>query len=715
LGIQLTAEQKRLVAHPEKGGAMLVVAVAGAGKTTAICKTTQRMIGLGHSPDDILVATFSNPGCLDMQARAAKIGVPYGVNWRTLHSCGWSINGEVSNLPSRRPERDRRDPVVVDPRGENGWWVRKLLREYLADRSRGQNDQVKQLIKKMSGAVLTEIGLASAHLIWPEAWTAADGEVFPAYHEWAVVREREPADSLTADITQGFFELWESVKVEPELRRYKAPKKRRRPRPLHPRFRAPSRPDRAKVRWYSFDDQIAWPARWILEGKTFMKRFAGTFAWVIVDEAQDNNIAQTVLAQFLARDNNVIFVGDDQQSIYAFRGSKPALLRLFRDKNTIEQIQFTANFRCGQQILDVGNAILENAEDRLYDGDLQLGRTDASAVNATVTATQYEDAAEEAECVLDGIVEAIEHGVSPDDIAILYRLNSQSGPFEMACIKRRLRYRVAGGKFFNRAEIRAVMGFLAVATNEDDADAWSTVARSIVRGLGPSFLKDYGTLSAARKAVRKRGLLSGWETALKELLPIVDRTATLLKGDDGLLNAIIYLVDESGIREHYRDDAASDEDETDVDVSLNSLRECAGVVGDLDALLSYADDDTGKSSNERQPEPRIVLSTVHKAKGMEWAYVVCPGWTEGLFPFFRAPVEEERRLGYVAATRAKQYLHISWTRLDARGEPAGPSCLVRESRVEDIAWGCGPVDWPSPALPEGPGDEMPDWGKGIGG
>ena len=715
MSIQLTAEQMRLVAHPEKGGAMLVVAVAGAGKTTAICKTTNRMIALGTAPRDILVATFSNPGCKDMQARAAKLGVPYGVNWRTIHSCGWSINGEVSNLPSKRDESDRRDPVVVDPRGENGWWVRKLLREYLTERSRGQNDQVKQLIQKMSGSVLSEIGLASAHLIWPEAWTAADGEVFPAYSEWAVEREREPADSLTADITSGFYELWESVKVEPELRRYTPPTNRKSPRPLHPSFTPTKRDPRKKVRWFSFDDMIAWPARWILEGKRFMRRFEGAFTWVIVDEAQDNNIAQTVLAQFLAREDNVIFVGDDQQSIYAFRGSKPALLRVFRDQHVIEQIQFTSNFRCAQQILDVGNGILEHAEDRLYEGALQLGRSDASAKNGTVTATEYDDAAEEAEAVVDGIVEAIAHGISPDDIAVLYRLNSQSGPFEMACIKRGLRYRVAGGKFFNRAEVRTVLAFLACATDAEDEDAWGRVARSIVRGLGPSFLKDYSTLTEARRASRKSGLLSGWKRALKALLPIVDRTAELLGEPEGLALALDYLVNESGIREHYRDDSASEEDETDVDVALNGLAECANVFGDLASLLGYANDDTGKSSNERQPEPRIALSTVHKAKGMEWAYVVCPGWTSGLFPFFRAPVEEERRLAYVAATRAKQYLHISWTRLDSRGEEAGPSVLVSESRVEDVAALCGPVTWPECAPDEDPSDELPAWGRGIGG
>jgi superfamily I DNA/RNA helicase len=716
--IRLTNEQARLVSHADKGGPALCVAVAGAGKTTAICATVQRIVDLGTDPQDVLVATFSAHGADDMRARAARLGVHCGVNWRTLHSCGWSIVGEVSNLGRETP--DRRDPVVVDPRSSNGWWVKKLLRDYLRERAAQVADDAKaEEVRKAGPTVLSEIALASAHLIWPEAWTAADGTVFQAYRAWATTRDREPAADDIADLTDGFYRLWEEVKLEPEARKYDAPtgSDRRRPGALHPRRRVERRPERAKVRWFSFDDQIAWPARWILEGKPFASLFKGTFAWVIVDEAQDNNLAQSVLAKHLTRNDNLIFVGDDQQSIYAFRGSKPALLRLFRDERSIRQIEFTANFRCAQAILDVGNGILGHAEDRLYQGDLRVGRTDEHALAGTVTATEYATVAAEAAGVLDGIQAAIAQGVSPDDIAVLYRLNSQSGALELECIKRGILYRVAGSLFFNRAEVRTVLAYLATVTDEQDADAWKRVASSVVRGLGAGFVSKYPTLLAARAVAKKAGTYRPWKDALAKLIPVLDEVKAIL-ATGSLADAIRHIADEGGVRKHYRDDAAGEDDETDVDVALNSLAECSENIGSVEKLLRFAAASTGKDDEDGGREPRITLSTVHKAKGLEWTYVAAIGWTAGTFPFRRAPLDEERRLGYVCATRARQFLHVSWTTLDAYGNEAGPSRLVREGQVREVA-ARYPQNPDAPlALPPGaiqPRPTTPTWGKPIGG
>jgi DNA helicase-2/ATP-dependent DNA helicase PcrA len=719
-GIRLTDEQRALVSHADQGGPALCVAVAGAGKTTAICATVQRIVDLGVDPQDVLVATFSAHGADDMRARAARLGIHAGVNWRTLHSCGWSIVGEVSSLGKETP--DRRDPVVVDPRSGLGWWVKKLLRNYLRERAaQVSGDEQKDAIKKSGPRVISEVSLASAHLIWPEAWTAADGVVFPEYVTWATTRDREPADAVLADLTDGFFRLWESVKGEPELADYKPPTgdDRRGAGALHPRRRPERRALRAKVKWFSFDDQIAWPARWILEGKKFVAQFRGAFRWVIVDEAQDNNLAQTVLAKHLTQDDNLIFVGDDQQSIYAFRGSKPALLRAFRDERAIKQIEFTANFRCAAAILDVGNGILGHATDRLYQGDLRVGRTDALAPGGTVTATEYHDGAAEAAGVLDGIQAAIAQGVNPDDIAVLYRLNSQSGALELECIKRGVLYEVAGGKFFNRAEIKTVIAFLTVAQDEQDEDAWKRVTSSVVRGLGAGFVRDYPTLAAARGAASKRGLLSGWKKALGAVLPVIDQVKVLLAGGD-LRGAIEHIANEGGVRKHYRDDAAGEDDETDVDVALNGLAECAETIGTVDALLRFARSSTGKGDEDGGREPRVNLSTVHKAKGLEWTYVAAIGWTKGVFPFVKAPIEEERRLGYVCATRARQFLHVSWTAVDSYGNEAGPSRLVTEGKVEEVVSRYPATGDATPgalALPPGalrPATGTPDWGRAIG-
>jgi superfamily I DNA/RNA helicase len=714
--IKLTSEQARLVGHADKGGPALCVAVAGAGKTTAICATVGRIIDLGVAPEDVLVATFSAHGAKDMAARAARLGIHADVQWRTLHSCGWSIVGEVSGLGKETP--DRRDPIVLDPRSPGGWRVKKLLRDYLREQAQGVADaQQAALVEKAGPTVLSEIALASAHLIWPEAWTAQDGTVFGPYSSWATTREREPVDAFLAGLVDGFYRLWEAAKGEPESTGYKPEAKdRSNPRSLHPRWRTSRRTSRAKVKWFSFDDQIAWPARWILEGRKFVEGFRGAFAWVIVDEAQDNNLAQTVLAKFLTRDSNVIFVGDDQQCIFQFRGAKPALLRVFRDEHAIQQIEFTANFRCAQAILDVGNGILAHATDRLYQGDLRVGRTDALATRGVVTATEYDDSAHEAVGVLDGVQAAIAAGVNPADIAILYRLNSQSGPLELECIKRGVLYDVAGSQFFARAEVKTTLAFLAAATNEQDADAWERVAKSVVRGLGPQFIADYPTLAAARAAATKRSLRTGWRTALADVLPHIDAVAALL-AENKLPEAIGYVAEDAGVRKHYRDDSADEEDETDVDVALGGLAECARTLGSLDALLRFSASALAKGDETRGREPRITLSTVHKAKGLEWTYVAAIGWSRGVFPFRRAPIEEERRLGYVCATRARQFLNVSWTARDVLGNVAGPSPLVTEGTVAEVAQRYpsdpdAPLALPPGALPAYSAD--PTWGRAIG-
>lgn len=721
MAVTLTAEQKRLSAHPVKhGGPAVNVAVAGSGKTESVVATVKNVIDSGVSPRDILVATFSKAGCSAMNDRAIRRAVPYGVSWRTLHSCGFGILGEVSNMGRERP--GRRDMVVCDPgmRSTKGsckaYYVRRLLREYLDSRSEGQDENTRKAIQKMAGTVLSEISRASAHLIWPEPWTAADGEVFPGYVEWATEREREPVDDLTADITNGFWELWEAVKLEPEAHGFDEPKDRGLARPLHPSTDSVKRAPRRRVRWVSYDDMLAWPARWIREGKRYMEAFRASFQWVIVDEAQDNNLAQNILAEWIAthtdKGPNLIFVGDDQQSIYAFRGSQPSLLRRFLEKWAARLLTFTNNFRCAQAILNVGNAILEHATDRLYDGGLKLGRTDDAAQGGTVTAQEYDDIRAEAEGVVDGIIEAIENGVSPDEIAVLYRLNSQSGALELECIKRGLLYRIEGSKFFNRAEVKATLAVLALTQDETNEDAWNR-ARCLVRGLGAGFAKQYPTLKAARRVAGKRSLLSGWRKGLGALLPILDEAKAIVNDESKTLgDAVNWLADEV-ILAKYRDEAASEDDETEVDVALRGLAECADGVGDIAKLLDFASDQGTGKSGRTDGKPRITLSTIHKSKGLEWGYVAAIGWTAGVFPFFRAPEDEERRLGYVCVTRAKQYLHVSWTAVDLRGEPAGPSSLVAESQVCDVACESEAPRWPG--VVEEPEVEEVTWGRALKG
>lgn len=717
----MTAEQSRVASW--LAGPLLVLSVAGSGKTFTILRLVLRWLASGVPGRDIKVCTFNTRAAADFKRRAAEVGIPSNVDIRTLNSLGWSIIGEVSRAPSKNiKHQDRRDPVLMDARSSDrkdagipGWRVRKVVRETLQEwRDRVGPDNVPK-----AALVFSEIGRAKAALVWPEEWAAKDGEQFPAYREWAVNREREPVLPREADIVADAYERLEAVMARPEDHDIPSPKNRMYPRPLFSGGRNDRTP-RAKVRGFSFDDQIAWPARWILEGRfKLLEGFRNLVGRMVVDEAQDDNRAQDVLARFLARDDeegrpNLVMVGDDQQSIYAFRGARPELLADFRDTCGATVLQLSNNFRCAQRILDTGNAILAHADDRLFDGELLLGRTDDVAKGGTVTATQYHDVTEEAEGVADGIAEAIQNGVNPDEIAVLFRLNAQTGPVEVELIKRGIRYKVAGSSFFQRAEVKAALAWLSLASNacDDCPDTFRRAATKPNRGLGQSFFKSHATLTEAREAfeTNRRGLYRGWSKGLGEFFPLLRSVREFI--DDGqLLEAVQYVAGEVGVAKFFRDDSASDEDETDVDINLAALASCVDALGSLDAVLEMAsDDDTGKSDStgDRMPAPRVNLSTIHKAKGLEWEYVALPGWSAGLFPFFRAPEEEERRLAYVAVTRARQHCHISWTEVNVKGEACGPSSFVDESRCRDVAEQCGPPAWPETRYVVGDSAEAPN-------
>lgn len=720
----LTVEQSRVATW--LAGPLLVLAVAGSGKTFTMIRLVLHWLVSGVLPGDIMVCTFSTRAAADFRRRAAESGIPANVDIRTLNSLGWTIIGEITELPSK--QKPRRDPVLVDARGPNGWWIKKLVREQIKGWSTRVRDP--KLLPKV-GRVLSEISHAKSHLIWPEGWTDADGNDYQEYHEWATTREREPVSAIEADIVDDCYKTLEAVAQRPEDHGFESPKDRHLPRALRGRRREQRAP-RQHVRWFSFDDQIALPAKWIRQndGKRFrfMDEFKGVFGRLVVDEAQDDNPAQDTLARWIAEDAgngpNLVLVGDDQQSIYTFRGARPDLLREFRDSafgTTV--LQLSKNFRCAQLILDVGNGILDHAEDRLFEGNLQLGRRDRGAEGGTVTATEYDSIDQEAAGVADTIQEAIAYGVNPDECAVLFRLNSQTGPVELELIKRGIRYRVAGSSFFNRPEIKALIAYLALALDENDNDAFKRAARSPNRFLGAKFFKAHETFKSAREAYEynKRGLWRGWRDGLSELIPHVDKVRELLLGgEDALKAAIEYISEDVGVRVFFRDEAASDEDETDVDVSLQALAACAESVGSAETLVEFARDDSGAThsdySGERTAEPRVTLSTVHKSKGMEWEFVAAPGWTKGTFPFYRSLEEEERRLGYVCATRARQYLHVSWSAIDARGEFAGPSSLVGESGVEEVAALCGEPTWPLLDDDEDtPSTIDLSWGTPIGG
>lgn len=652
-------------------GPKMVLALAGCAKTTSLLWRIRRLIEgarapdgrlleLGTPPDRILLTTFSKRGASDMERRAALLRVPRGVQYRTLHSVGFEM--VRSNVIDRRP--------IVPAR----WQVRRVIREELARIKKELGGQCESLPKVKE--VLHEIGLAKAALIWPDlpgipgAWTAAHGVTFPGFQTWAVSRDRAPLEEGLADVISRCYAALESAARAPES--YGAESER------EPPFRRD-----AGARWITFDDQLALPARAILrrgQRDDWVYPWYGSFWHVLCDEVQDNNLAQWVLIEWLARNRNLVVVGDENQAIFRWRGSDPYLMREFLNRHLdAEVLTLSFNFRSGIEILDLANKVLENCPERIHDFKLRSGFP--MEVRAKVTVQPVGAPEEEARFVIGEIETAIRDGQNPDEIAVLYRINSQSGPLELECIRRGLPYKIAGSSFFSRGEIKAAIGYLACALDETDVDGLKDCCNAPTRYLGNEFLDANPTLAKARENMALNQL-GTWRRRVEDLFRVIGHVRSRLERADVAVT-LRYIFETVGVRRHFREEGTEEEDETEVDEACAALIHCAGAMSNARELISYARSMTKTGFEEFDGEresalPRITLSTVHKAKGLEWESVFIVGCNGGLFPLGQAIEEEERCLFYVACSRAKKRVTLSYFTVGSSGKPTGPSRFLFE-------------------------------------
>jgi len=638
------------------------LAGAGSGKTTTLLLRIRALISWGVDPRSILMVTFSRRGAADMRQRATRLGVPSGVQYRTLHSVALEII---------RSADTKRDPIVP-----KRWQVVRVIRDELLAIERDLGPRSKKPIPGRRD-VLREIGMAKAHMIWPDevdlatgevvrpgAWeSSVDGKTYPQFVEWAMCRDRLPLDDWTAEVVARCYDALERAATAPEAAGF----------------------DRdAGSRWVTFDDMVALVGRAVLRCEEWVKPWFGRFAYVLVDEVQDNAPVNWPACEFLAGNGRqVMAVGDDMQSIFGFRGAQPELMRTFLKRHPDAQVYpLSTNFRSGQVIIDAANALLVHAEDRMTP-DLVCG----TGREGMISAAGYSDPEHEAVEVVGSVLTDIRDGIDPDDIAVLYRINACSGPLEIEAIKAGLPYRIAGSSFFRRGEIRAAIGYLGVCMDPDDSDSWKGCANAPTRYLGNKFFDANPTLSAAKESM-DLGELGRWARSVRQAIKAVRavRDRLDLGGEKGLRAALTYVFEDLGVRKHFREDGAQEDDETDVDEACAALVHCATTLQDPAALVSYAKEmaDTAIEDyhGDRDRLPRVTFSSIHKAKGLEWRLVYITAAAPGVLPLTHAPLEEERRLFYVAQTRAKDRCHISWGEMSSHGQVVGPSRFIEESGLE---------------------------------
>ncbi len=447
-----------------------------------------------------------------------------------------------------------------------------------------------------------------------------------------------------------------------------------------------------------------------LQHPPLLHHYRQRFRELMIDEFQDTNAIQYAFVRVLAGDSGHVFiVGDDDQSIYGWRGARVEnMQRFLRDYPGARTIRLEQNYRSSANILGAANAVIAHNPGRL---GKQLW-TDAGEGEPIDLYAAYNEI-DEARFVVERIRQWVREGGSHGDCAVLYRSNAQSRAFEETLQREGIAYRVYGGfRFFERAEIKDTLAYLRLVANRADDAAFERAVNTPARGIGSRTLDEVRRLArgraiplweAALVLTSGDALAARARNALRGFVELIDKLADELRALP-LPEQIDHVLLRSGLREHYANesrgalDSRTDNLDELVSVASRFVRSDEDELENLPelvAFLAYASLEAGEGQAEAGAEG-VQLMTLHSAKGLEFPLVFVVGLEEGLFPSSRSleesgRLEEERRLAYVGITRARQKLVLSYAEtrrihgMDTYGQPSRflreiPSALLHEVR-----------------------------------
>ena len=459
-----------------------------------------------------------------------------------------------------------------------------------------------------------------------------------------------------------------------------------------------------------FDDLILLPTIGFRDNQELRERWQNRIHYLLVDEYQDTNSAQYLLVKLLVGTRGALTaVGDDDQSIYAWRGARPEnLAELAKDFPSLTVVKLEQNYRSTARILKAANAVIANNphvfEKKLWS---ELGMGEPIRILTCVN----EDA--EAERVVTDILNhKLMHRSEFRDFAILYRGNFQSRILETKLREFQIPYKVSGGQsFFSRAEIKDVMGYLRLIINPDDDNAFLRVVNTPKRDIGPSTLEKLGSYAQQRgcsmyAACDEMGLglhLNDRQLGnLQDFHRWMQETAQrVVEGDS--LNAIRQMLIDIGYDDHLLDTsgtpAAAEKRIENVQTFLASIQRMADKQDDEDdknienVIRKLVLMDLLEQQAEEDDSDRVQLMTLHAAKGLEFPHTYMIGMEEDLLPHRNSiqaeTIEEERRLMYVGITRARKTLTLTLAqkrRSGGENMPTTPSRFLDELPAEDVEW-----------------------------
>jgi DNA helicase II / ATP-dependent DNA helicase PcrA len=618
----LNPEQLAAVRH--EGGNLLILAGAGSGKTRVITTKIAYLVReRGMDPESILAVTFTNKAAREMRDRAAAIEPRCArAVMRTFHSFGaWFLrrNAAAAGLDPNFTIYDDDDQTT-------------LLHGLLPQHTRSECKTMVQAISRAK-----DLGL-------------------------------EP-DS--PDLSAAFS--------DPQMRRIY--------RTYEDKLKA--------TRNVDFGDLICLPARLLKSDEAVRRRTQQRFRVILVDEYQDSNVAQFELLRLLAGGgSSLCVVGDDDQSIYRFRGAEVRNILRFPDIFPgTEIVKLERNYRSYQSILDVAGSVVSRNEGRL--GKKLVA--ERLGGRKPVLALLDDQDAEVAYCAKI-CRDRVKTGGKWSDVAILYRTNAQSLGFEKEFPRLGIPYRIVGSsRFYDREEVKDALAYMALLCNPRDEVSFKRVVNKPTRGLGDTSVEllleaaassGFDLLAAARESGESlKGKARPGIKAFLSLLSNIGEALAAPESDGETLAKIMErLVRDSGLVDYHReqDEVAGTQKAANLDELVNAASLYPRSPEGLASFLETIELDRSLSSEEGAQADAVTLITMHNTKGLEFPVVIATGLEQGLFPRDDEEgeeLEEQRRLFYVAVTRAKDELRLSschWRRLHGRLFETLPSRFLSE-------------------------------------
>ncbi len=591
----LNNKQQEAVLNTE--GPMLILAGAGSGKTKVLTTKVAYLIKEKKiNPKNILAITFTNKAAKEMKERIynAVGNDAFLIQISTFHSFGLKILKENYSLLGYK-----NNFTIIDS-DDSLSVIKRIMKEFNIDTDKYSNKAVRNAISSNKNEIIS-----------PESFQKF------VYTDFD-------------DIVKKVYERYEqNLKINNSI---------------------------------DFDDLLILPIKLFKENPEILKKYQDQFKYVFIDEYQDTNKPQYILSKMIAdKFKNITVVGDVDQAIFTWRGANyKNILNFEKDYKDAKLVVLDQNYRSTKTILEAANNVIKNNKER-KEKNLWTQNEDGTKI------TYYKafDENDESNYVVTEIQKLIKNkNVNPNNICVLYRANAQSRTIEEAFLINNIPYNIVGSyAFYNRKEIKDLLAYLKIVYNENDDTSFLRIINYPKRGIGSKSIENLSIKANKENKSLYEVIDSGKELEFKNIIESIKKEKDKLS----LTELIDFILDKSGIKK-----SLENEKTLEADIKLENLEEFKSITHNfeeregivslgefLDELSLVSDVSDHKQNNE----DKVTLLTMHAVKGLEYDYVFVVGFEEGLFPHSNSfnsseELEEERRLCYVALTRARKKLYL---------------------------------------------------------